>query len=154
MRLTGKMREGKADLFVRAGTGDYTVRWKNFIIRKMDRQKQAVYHGMPQGVSLADQIQLPRVDGKELPYDIFSRCGWITRKYSAGGRVFQGNVTRLPEPDFRAGISVCKKENQRASDSADIAGGKACTAGAGTFGVKKKEKYVHDLYVKMYDMTS
>lgn len=44
---------------------------KEFYYQKMDRQKQAVYHGMLQGVrQLADQIQLPRVDGKEL-YDIF-----------------------------------------------------------------------------------
>ena len=44
---------------------------EEFYYQKMDRQKQAVYHGMLQGVrQLADQIQLPRVDGKEL-YDIF-----------------------------------------------------------------------------------
>ena len=40
---------------------------EEFYYQKMDRQKQAVYHGMLQGVlQLADQIQLPRVDGKEL----------------------------------------------------------------------------------------
>ena len=39
---------------------------EEFYYQKMDRQKQAVYHGMLQGVrQLADQIQLPRVDGKE-----------------------------------------------------------------------------------------
>lgn len=44
---------------------------EEFYYQKMDRQKQAVYHGMLQGIrQLADQIQLPRVDGKEL-YDIF-----------------------------------------------------------------------------------
>ena len=44
---------------------------EEFYYQKMGRQKQAVYHGMLQGVrQLADQIQLPRVDGKEL-YDIF-----------------------------------------------------------------------------------
>ena len=37
---------------------------EEFYYQKMDRQKQAVYHGMLQGVrQLADQIQLPRVDG-------------------------------------------------------------------------------------------
>lgn len=68
---------------------------EEFYYQKMDRQKQAVYHGMLQGVlQLADQIQLPRVDGKEL-YDIFSRCGWITRKYS-GWSGFHGNITPTP----------------------------------------------------------
>ena len=72
---------------------------EEFYYQKMDRQKQAVYHGMLQGVrQLADQIQLPRVDGKEL-YDIF--FGNIL-----GGRVFMEILPRLPEPDFRAGISV------------------------------------------------
>lgn len=68
---------------------------EEFYYQKMDRQKQAVYYGMLQGVrQLADQIQLPRVDGKEL-YDIFSRCGWITRKYS-GWSGFHGNITPTP----------------------------------------------------------
>ena len=63
---------------------------EEFYYQKMDRQKQAVYHGMLQGVrQLADQIQLPRVDGNIL-----------------GGRVFMEILPRLPEPDFRAGISV------------------------------------------------
>ena len=74
---------------------------EEFYYQKMDRQKQAVYHGMLQGVrQLADQIQLPRVDGKEL-YDIFFQMRNIL-----GGRVFMEILPRLPEPDFRAGISV------------------------------------------------
>ncbi len=96
VRLTGKMREGKADLFLRAGTGDYTVRWKNFYYHKMVRHKQAVYHGMLQGVrQLADQIQLPRVDGKKSCMTFFSRCGWIIRK-SSGWSGFHGNITPTP----------------------------------------------------------
>ena len=68
---------------------------EEFYYQKMDRQKQAVYHGMLQGVrQLADQIQLPRVDGKEL-YDIFFQMGWITRKYS-GWSGFHGNITPTP----------------------------------------------------------
>lgn len=68
---------------------------EEFYYQKMDRQKQAVYHGMLQGVrQLADQIQLPRVDGKEL-YDIFFQDGWITRKYS-GWSGFHGNITPTP----------------------------------------------------------
>lgn len=68
---------------------------EEFYYQKMDRQKQAVYHGMLQGVrQLADQIQLPRVDGKEL-YDIFFRCGW-TPGNILGGRVFMEILPRLP----------------------------------------------------------
>ena len=78
---------------------------EEFYYQKMDRQKQAVYHGMLQGVrQLADQIQLPRVDGKEL-YDIFFQMRldhpeifWVIS--------FMEILPRLPEPDFRAGISV------------------------------------------------
>lgn len=68
---------------------------EEFYYQKMDRQKQAVYHGMLQGVrQLADQIQLPRVDGKEL-YDIFFQMRRITRKYS-GWSGFHGNITPTP----------------------------------------------------------
>ena len=78
---------------------------EEFYYQKMDRQKQAVYHGMLQGVlQLADQIQLPRVDGKEL-YDIFFQMR-LDHPEILGGRVFMEILPRLPEPDFRAGISV------------------------------------------------
>ena len=78
---------------------------EEFYYQKMDRQKQAVYHGMLQGVrQLADQIQLPRVDGKEL-YDIFFQMR-LDPGNILGGRVFMEILPRLPEPDFRAGISV------------------------------------------------
>ena len=78
---------------------------EEFYYQKMDRQKQAVYHGMLQGVrQLADQIQLPRVDGKEL-YDIFFQMR-LDHGNILGGRVFMEILPRLPEPDFRAGISV------------------------------------------------
>ena len=67
---------------------------EEFYYQKMDRQKQAVYHGMLQGVrQLADQIQLPRVDGKEL-YDIFFQMR-LDRKYS-GRSGFRGNIIPTP----------------------------------------------------------
>ena len=65
---------------------------EEFYYQKMDRQKQAVYHGMLQGVrQLADQIQLPRVDGKEL-YDIFFQM----RLDHSGWSGFHGNITPTP----------------------------------------------------------
>lgn len=79
---------------------------EEFYYQKMDRQKQAVYHGMLQGVrQLADQIQLPRVDGKEL-YDIFFQMRHVHPEIFMGGRVFMEILPDSPEPDFRAGISV------------------------------------------------
>ena len=68
---------------------------EEFYYQKMDRQKQAVYHGMLQGVrQLADQIQLPRVDGKEL-YDIFFQMR-LDHPEISGWSGFHGNITPTP----------------------------------------------------------
>ena len=107
---------------------------EEFYYQKMDRQKQAVYHGMLQGVrQLADQIQLPRVDGKEL-YDIFFQMRldhpeifWVVG-FSWKYYPDSPNLIFVPEYLFEKGKI---KEH--------IAGGKACTAGAGTFGVGKRK---------------
>ena len=42
-----------------------------FCYNKMNKLQQAVYHGMLQGINaLESEIQIPRIDGREL-YDIF-----------------------------------------------------------------------------------
>ena len=44
-----------------------------FYYNKMNKLQQAVYHGMLQGINALDsEIQIPRIDGREL-YDIFFR---------------------------------------------------------------------------------
>ena len=115
---------------------------EEFYYQKMDRQKQAVYHGMLQGVrQLADQIQLPRVDGKEL-YDIFFQMRldhpeifWVI---GFSWKYYPDSPNLIFVPEY-----LLKKENQRASDSADIAGGKLARQAQG-LSDWEKEKYVHD----------
>ena len=118
---------------------------EEFYYQKMDRQKQAVYHGMLQGVrQLADQIQLPRVDGKEL-YDIFFQMRldhpeifWVVG-FSWKYYPDSPNLIFVPEYLFEKGKI---KEHQIALTSRrDFRSG------------KKKNMYTI-LYVKMYGMTS
>ena len=126
---------------------------EEFYYQKMDRQKQAVYHGMLQGVrQLADQIQLPRVDGKEL-YDIFFQMRldhpeifWVVG-FSWKYYPDSPNLIFVPEYLFEKGKI---KEHQIALTSrVESLHGRRRDFRSG----KKKNMYTI-LYVKMYGMTS
>ena len=116
---------------------------EEFYYQKMDRQKQAVYHGMLQGVrQLADQIQLPRVDGKEL-YDIFfqmrldhSEIFWVVG-FSWKYYPDSPNLIFVPEYLFEKGKI---KEHQIALTSRV----EKLARQAQGLSEWEKEKYVHD----------
>ena len=120
---------------------------EEFYYQKMDRQKQAVYHGMLQGVrQLADQIQLPRVDGKEL-YDIFFQMrldhpeifwavGFSWKYYPDSP-----NLIFVPEYLFEKGKI---KEHQIALTSR----AEKLARQAQGLSEWEKEKYVHDFICK------
>lgn len=67
-----------------------------FYYNKMNKLQQAVYHGMLQGINaLESEIQIPRIDGREL-YDIFFKCVWIIRKCSGRRDISTAIMTILP----------------------------------------------------------
>lgn len=52
-----------------------------YYYQQMNKQKQAVYHAILQGITaLADEFQIPAIEGSEL-YDVFFSCGWIIRRF-------------------------------------------------------------------------
>lgn len=120
---------------------------EEFYYQKMDRQKQAVYHGMLQGVrQLADQIQLPRVDGKEL-YDIFFQMRldhpeifWVVG-FSWKYYPDSPNLIFVPEYLFEKGKI---KEHQIALTSRV----EKLARQAQGLSEWEKEKYVHDFICK------
>ena len=93
---------------------------------------------MPQGVrSRRSGIQLPRVDGKSC-MTFFSRCGWITRKYSPGWSIWK----YYPDsPNLIFVPNICLKRKIKEHQIVDIAGGKPHGRRALEW---EKEKYVHD----------
>lgn len=55
---------------------------EQYYYNHMDKQKQAAYHGILQGItSLADEFQIPALDGEDL-YNVFFSSGWIIRRFS------------------------------------------------------------------------
>ena len=120
---------------------------EEFYYQKMDRQKQAVYHGMLQGVrQRADQIQLPRVDGKEL-YDIFFQMRldhpeifWVVG-FSWKYYPDSPNLIFVPEYLFEKGKI---KEHQIALTSRV----EKLARQAQGLSEWEKEKYVHDFICK------
>lgn len=116
---------------------------EQYYYNHMDKQKQAVYHGILQGItSLADEFQIPALDGDAL-YDVFFQMRldhpevfWATGyKY----RYYKDspNIIFIPEYLFDKGKI---KEHQKAMKSRV----EKLVRPAQSLSEWEKEKYVHD----------
>lgn len=116
---------------------------EQYYYNHMDKQKQAAYHGILQGItSLADEFQIPALDGEDL-YNVFfqlrldhSEIFWVTGyKY----RYYKDspNIIFIPEYLFDKGKI---KEHQKAMKSRV----EKLVRPAQSLSEWEKEKYVHD----------
>ena len=116
---------------------------EQYYYNHMDKQKQAAYHGILQGItSLADEFQIPALDGEDL-YNVFFQLRldhpeifWVTGyKY----RYYKDspNIIFIPEYLFDKGKI---KEHQKAMKSRI----EKLVRPAQSFSEWEKEKYVHD----------
>ena len=54
---------------------------EQYYYNHMDKQKQAVYHKILQGImSLDDEFQVPLLEGEDL-YNVFFSFGWIIPRF-------------------------------------------------------------------------
>ena len=116
---------------------------EQFYYNKMNKLQQAVYHGMLQGITALDtEIQIPRIDGREL-YDIFFQMrldhpevfwatGYQYRYYDNSS-----NLILLPEYLF-------DKNKIREHQKAMAARVEKLVRPAQKLSEWEKEKYVHD----------
>ena len=116
---------------------------EQYYYNHMDKQKQAAYHGILQGItSLADEFQIPALDGEDL-YNVFFQLRldhpeifWVTGyKY----RYYKDspNIIFIPEYLFDKGKI---KEHQKAMKSRV----EKLVRPAQSLSEWEKEKYVHD----------
>ena len=116
---------------------------EQYYYNHMDKQKQAAYHGILQGItSLADEFQIPALDGEDL-YNVFFQLRldhpeifWVTGyKY----RYYKDspNIIFIPEYLFDKGKI---KEHQKAMKSRI----EKLVRPAQSLSEWEKEKYVHD----------
>ena len=116
---------------------------EQYYYNHMDKQKQAAYHGILQGItSLADEFQIPALDGEDL-YNVFFQLRldhpeifWATGyKY----RYYKDspNIIFIPEYLFDKGKI---KEHQKAMKSRV----EKLVRPAQSLSEWEKEKYVHD----------
>ena len=116
---------------------------EQYYYNHMDKQKQAAYHGILQGItSLVDEFQIPALDGEDL-YNVFFQLRldhpeifWVT---GYNYRYYQdsANITFLPEYIFEKGKI---KEHQKAMKSRV----EKLVRPAQSLSEWEKEKYVHD----------
>ena len=116
---------------------------EQYYYNHMDKQKQAAYHGILQGItSLVDEFQIPALDGEDL-YNVFFQLRldhpeifWVTGyKY----RYYKDspNIIFIPEYLFDKGKI---KEHQKAMKSRV----EKLVRSAQSLSEWEKEKYVHD----------
>lgn len=114
-----------------------------FYYNKMNKLQQAVYHGMLQGINALDsEIQLPRVDGRQL-YDIFFQMRldhpeifWATG-YQYKYYENSSNLVMVPEYLF-------DKNKIREHQKAMQARVEKLARQAKDWSDWEKEKYIHD----------
>ena len=66
---------------------------EQYYYNHMNKQEQAAYHGILQGISgLADEFQIPALDGETL-YNVFFSSAWTIRRFS-GQRDINTDITK------------------------------------------------------------
>ena len=126
---------------------------EQYYYNHMDKQKQAAYHSILQGItSLADEFQIPALDGEDL-YNVFFQLRldhpeifWVV---SYRYRYYQDspNIIFVPEYLFEKNKI---REHQKAMQSRV----EKLARPAAKFTEWEKEKYIHDFILEniTYDM--
>ena len=116
---------------------------EQYYYNHMDKQKQAAYHSILQGITnLADEFQIPHWTEKICTMFSFS-CGWIIRRFS-GRRDINIVIIKIHRTLFLSRNICLIRENKRASKAMKSRVEKLVRP-AQSLRSGKRRKYVHDL---------